>query len=150
MRRLVVALAILLVPSMALARSHGAPGGSSGGKAGGMHMSGGWSGAKSGGWSHHGPSSMAVGPRRNSAARVSGLSSGTGNWKGGNWQGGKWSHNGHHHHHHHHNRVFFVGGGPWWWGDYGYYDNAYYDDGCWQWIETRRGLRRVWACSDYY
>jgi hypothetical protein len=46
--------------------------------------------------------------------------------------------------------VFFVAGGPGWWGDYGFYDNTYYDDGCWQWIETRRGLRRVWACGDYY
>ena len=45
--------------------------------------------------------------------------------------------------------LVFVVGGPWW-GGYGYYDNGYYDDGCWQWIETRRGLRRVWACGDPY
>ena len=68
---------------------------------------------------------------------------GAGNWKGGNWNG-NWAHNGHFRHFRH-NRVFFVGGGPWWWGDYGYYDN-----GCWQWVETRRGLRRVWACGDLY
>jgi hypothetical protein len=72
---------------------------------------------------------------------------GTGNWKGGNWKG-NWAHNGRHFHNRH-NKVVFVGGGPWWgWG--GYYDNYYYDDGCWQWVETRRGLRRVWACGDYY
>ena len=78
--------------------------------------------------------------------RVAGWSGGTGTWKGqgGNWRSGNWGH-GHHGHHHRHNRVFFVGGGPWWWGDYGYYDN-----GCWQLVETRRGLRRVWVCGDYY
>ena len=75
-------------------------------------------------------------------ARLAGWSGKTGTWNGGNWNG-NWGH-GHHGHHHRHNRVFFVGGGPWW-GDYGYYDN-----GCWQLVETRRGLRRIWVCGDYY
>jgi hypothetical protein len=70
---------------------------------------------------------------------------GGGTWKGGNWKG-NWAHNGRHFRHRN-NNVIFVGGGPWWGG---YYDNYYYDDGCWQWVETRRGLRRVWACGDYY
>jgi hypothetical protein len=78
-------------------------------------------------------------------------------WSGNNWSGrmaagathagnwNNWGHRNHGRHHHRHNNVFFVGGGPWWWGDYGYYDN-----GCWQWVETRRGLRRIWTCGDYY
>jgi hypothetical protein len=79
-------------------------------------------------------------------ARMAGWSGGAGGWKGqsGNW--GNWKHG----HRHRHNTVAFVGGGPWWWGGYGFYDNSYYDDGCWQWVETRRGLRRVWACGDIY
>jgi len=84
-------------------------------------------------------------------ARAAALSGGMGAWKGaGNWKGGNWNGNWRHgHFRHRHNNVFFVGvgGGPWWGG---YYDNYYYDDGCWQWVETRRGLRRVWACGDYY
>jgi hypothetical protein len=79
-----------------------------------------------------------------SNARMAAASGGMGAWNSGNWKGGNWAHNGRHFHHRH-NRVFFVGGGPWWWGDYGYYD-----PGCWQWVETRRGLRRIWACGDLY
>ena len=67
---------------------------------------------------------------------------GGGGWhSGGTWHGHSWNGHG--------GGAFWVGGGPWW-GGYGFYDNYYYDDGCWQLVETRRGLRRVWACGDYY
>jgi len=147
MRRLLIVLAILLVPSVAIARGHG--GGGSGGHGGG------WSG-HGGGWSGGRSAASFSGARMNGPARVSSaaviggnarMAAGMGTWKGsGNWKGnwnGNWAHNGHRHHFR--NRVFFVGGGPWWWGDYGYYDA-----GCWQWVGTRRGLRRVWACGDLY
>jgi hypothetical protein len=149
MRRLLIVLAILLVPSVAIARGHGGGGGGSGGHGGGWGgHGGGWSGGRSAA-SFSG--ARMSGPARVSSAAVMGgnarMAAGMGTWKGsGNWKGnwnGNWAHNGHRHHFR--NRVFFVGGGPWWWGDYGYYDA-----GCWQWIETRRGLRRVWACGDLY
>jgi hypothetical protein len=169
MRKVLIAFAIILLPSIALAKGgHGGPGGgggarSGGGWSGGHSMSG---GARMGGPARVGGAAVMGGPARmGNAARISGPTGmgparaaawsggmgawkGGGNWKGGNWKG-NWAHNGHRRHFR--NNVVFVGGGPWWgWGGYGFYDNSYYDDGCWQWVETRRGLRRVWACGDYY
>ena len=96
MHRLLIALAIALLPSIALAHGHG--GGGHGG------MGGGWSGGHvSGGMS----SRAAVG-----GARV-------GAWNGSRssaWSRG--SFHGHGRFVHRHGRVFFVGGGPWWIGGY--------------------------------
>ena len=120
-------------------------------------MSGAWSGARMGGnWSGGRVSNAARvgGPAGiRGASRMAAVSGGmgnwnNGNWRGGNWRGGNWNGNWRHgHFRHRRNNVFFVGvgGGPWWWGNYGYYD-----DGCWQWVDTRWGLRRVWACGDLY
>jgi hypothetical protein len=129
MRRLLIALAILLLPSFALAHGHG--GGSHGGgghMSGGGHMGGGWSGGRMGGAGLN--SRAAVG-----AARIGG-------WNGARWNGAGWNRGAFHHGRfvHRHGRVFFVGGGPWWVGGY---------DTCWQWVPTPWGPRRVWAC-DYY
>ena len=124
MRRLLIALAISLLPSFALAHSHGG-GGHMGG---GAHMGGGWSGGRIGGAGLS--SRAAVG-----TAHVSG-------WNGARWNGASWNHGAFRHSRfvHRHGRVFFVGGGPWWVGGY---------DNCWQWVPTPWGPRRVWAC-DYY
>jgi translation initiation factor IF-2 len=153
----------------------GGPGGGGGARAGGgwsgghaasfsggaRSMSGGWSGARmGGGWSGArmgGPARVSGAAVMGGPARMSGMGNwraqaAMGTWKGGNWnQAGNWKGNWHNGHRHFRRNVVFVGGGPWWgWGGYGFYDNSYYDDGCWQWVETRRGLRRVWACGDYY
>jgi len=125
MRRFLIALAISLLPSIALAHGHG--GGGGGGGHGGGHMGGGWSGAHvvGGGFS----SRAAVG-----TARVGGWNSG----RPVAWGGGRF--HGHGRFVHRHGRVFFVGGGPWWVGGY---------NNCWQWVPTAWGPRRVWAC-DYF
>lgn len=88
MRRLLIALAISLLPSLALAHGHGGGGGGHGGRIGGAGLS----------------SHAAVG-----AARVGG-------WNGARWNGAGWKHGAFHHGRfvHRHGRVFFVGGGPWW------------------------------------
>jgi hypothetical protein len=131
MRRLLIALAISLLPSVAIAHGHG-------GHSGGGHMGHSMSGARVGG--------PAVGQM---GARVSGPVSGQMGARvatnmGGRWgvHGGAWAKNGIHHGHHHRHARFFFAGGPWF-ASYGYgYD-------CWQWTPTPWGLRRVWAC-DYY
>jgi hypothetical protein len=141
MRRLLIALAILLLPSFAIAHGHGGGGGGHGGMGGGHggmgggHMAG-------GGWSGHGAASMA-------GARMGGSTGHMAAWNGGRmaaWNGraGNWNRFHHGHFVHRHGRVFFVGG-PWWWGGYGYSDY-----GCWQWVPTRWGPRRIWVCGDYY
>jgi len=126
MRRLLIALAVVLVPSFAMAHGHGGGGGG--------HMGGGWGGrgglaiaggARMGAWSGH-------------MAAWNGSRMAPWNGRSGNW-------NRFHHGHfvHRHGRVFFVGG-PWW-GGYGYYDS-----GCWQWVPTRWGPQRIWVCGTYY
>jgi hypothetical protein len=131
MRRLLIALAISLVPSLALAAHIGGGGGHVGGGhmgVAGGHMSGGWSGAHMGGSGFS--SRAAVG-----TARVGG-------WNGARWNGANWNHGSFRHGRfvHRHGRVFFVGGGPWWVGGY---------DTCWQWVATPWGLRQTWVCGDY-
>jgi hypothetical protein len=131
MRKLLIALAISLVPSLALAAHVGGGGGHIGGGQMGVaggHMSGGWSGARMSGSGFS--SRAAVG-----TARI-------GAWNGTRWNGANWTQGSFHHGRfvHRHGRVFFVGGGPWWVGGY---------DSCWQWVATPWGLRRAWACSDY-
>ncbi|MGB6912821.1 MAG: hypothetical protein WBE42_08700 [Pseudolabrys sp.] len=139
MRRLLIALAIALLPSIALA-GHGRGGGGGhggGGHGGGGHGGGGWSGGhmSGGGWSGGRMSAGAMSSRAAvGAARVGG-------WSGSHavaW-GGRPFH-GHGRFVHRHHRVFFVGGGPWWVGGY---------DSCWQWVPTPWGPRRVWTC-DYF
>jgi hypothetical protein len=83
MRRFLIALAITLLPSFAIA-AHG--GGHMGGWGGG-HM-GGWGGGHMGGWGGH--------PR---AAMIGG-------WRGGNWHHAAFRHG---RFFHRHNRFFFVG-----------------------------------------
>ena len=133
MRRLLIALAIALLPSIALA-GHG--GGGGGGHGGGGHGGGGHEAAASGGgWSGGRMSAGAMSSRAAvGAARVGG-------WSGSHavaW-GGRPFH-GHGRFVHRHHRVFFVGGGPWWVGGY---------DSCSQWVPTPWGPRRVWTC-DYF
>ena len=121
MRKLVIALAILLLPTVAITRGGGGGGGSGGhggggsgghGGGGGAHMSGGgWSGHSasfSGGARMGGPTAMGGAARMSgpagmsSAARISGItgmgsarvagwSGRTGTWNGGNWNG-NWGH----------------------------------------------------------
>jgi len=137
MRRLLIALAISLLPSFAFA-AHGGGGHGGGGHMGGgggghigsagvtgSHMGGGWGGR--GAWSGHA-----------SAAMAGGSMSG---WRGRgvNWNHAAFSHGRFAHRHH----RFFFAGGPFIAG-YGYYG---YD--CWRWAPTPWGLRRVWVC-DYY
>ena len=117
MRRLLLALAIALPPSIALAHGH------SGGHSGG-HMSGVSTGRASAAMVGGHVSGVSTG--RASTAMVGGRMSG---WNGGNW--GR---------HHRHNRFFFVGG-PFYAG-YGYYG---YD--CWRWVPTAWGPRRIWVCD---
>jgi|SRR5450631_1949015 hypothetical protein len=129
MRKLLIALAISLVPSLALAAhvggGHGGGhmGGGGGGHVAGGHMSGGWSGARMGGSGFS--SRAAVG-----TARVGG-------WNGARWNGANRNHG---RFVHRRGRGFFVGGGPWWVGDY---------DSCSQWVATPWGLRQRWVCGDY-
>jgi len=133
MRRLIIALAIAMLPAVAFAHGHGGGGGGHGGGGGG-HMGGGWSGGHmGGGWSGARMSAGAMSSR----AAVGAAS--VGRWNRGGavaWNGrpfhGKFVRR--------HGRVVFVGGGPWWVGGY---------DTCWQWVPTPWGPRRVWAC-DYF
>jgi len=129
MRRLIIALAITILPSFAMAHGHGGGGhgGMGGGHMGGGHMAGGWGG--------HSAAAFAPG------ARMGGWSGRMGGWNG---RAGNWNRFGHGHFVRRHGRVFFVGGGPWWWGGYGY------DSGCWQWFPTRWGPRRIWVCGTFY
>jgi hypothetical protein len=127
MRRFLIALAITLLPSFAIA-AHGG-----GGHGGGGHMGGGWGGHMGGGSGGH---SMAMAGGH------------MGSWHGGNWHHAA-SHQGrfvHRHNRfffvHRHNRFFFVGA-PFF-AAYGYgYD-------CWRWVPTAWGPRRIWVCGDYY
>ena len=128
MRRLLIALAIIVLPSFSLALGHGGGGGGHGGFAGGHGGFGGW----------HGHASIARGPR---------MAAWSGHMAAWNGHVGNWNHFHHGHFVHRHGRVFFVGG-PWWWDGWGSY--GYYDDGCWQWVPTPSGLRHVWVCGDYY
>ena len=127
MRRLLIVLAVALIPSFAAARGHGGGGGG--------HMGGGWGGHSAAGIS--------------SGARMGAWSGHMAAWNGGGrmaaWAGrpGNWNRFHHGHFVHRHGRVFFVGG-PWW-GGYGYYDS-----GCWQWVPTRWGPQRIWVCGNYY
>jgi hypothetical protein len=125
MRRLLVVLAIALLPSIALAH-----GGGGGGHGGGGHMGGGLSGGHvGGGWSGGHMSGAGMSSRASvGAARIGG-------WTGSSAWGGRF--HGHGRFVHHRGRVF-AGSGPWW----GY-------DNCWQWVPTALGPRRVWACGDY-
>ena len=130
MRRLLIALAISLVPSLALAAHIGGGGGHVGGGhmgVAGGHMSGGWSGAHMGGSGFS--SRAAVGTAR---VRLERRSLDGANWNHGSFRHGRFVHR--------HGRVFFVGGGPWWVGGY---------DTCWQWVATPWGLRQTWVCGDY-
>ena len=136
MRRLLIALAIIVLPSFAMALGHGGGGGGHG-------FAGGHGGF--GGWHGHGTALIARGPR------MAAWSGHMAAWNGhvGNWNHFNHGHFIHRNGHfvHRHGRVFFVGGPRWWdgWGGYGYYD-----DGCWQWVPTPSGLRHVWVCGDYY
>ena len=136
MRRILIALAIALLPSIALA--HGG-GGHMGGGFGGGHIGGGFGGHMGVGFhgGHIGggfPGVRMGAGALNSHAAVgapgaigrSGVARNSGRFHG------------HGHFVHRHGRRFFVGGGPWWGG----YDN------CWQWVPTASALRRVWACDD--
>ena len=134
MRRLLIALAVALIPSLAIAHGHGGGGGG--------HMGGGWGGhsaapfaggARMGAWTGH----MAAWNGGRMAAWNSNRMSA---WAG---RPGNWNRFHHGHFVHRHGRVFFVGG-PWW-GGFGYYDS-----GCWQWVPTRWGPQRIWVCGSYY
>jgi hypothetical protein len=130
MRRLLIALAVSVVPSLAIA-GHGHSGGHSGGmgvgasSSMGARMSGPVGGAARG----------AVPMGRSSGARIANMG---GPWKG---QAGGWSKGMHHGHHHHRHGRFFFAGAPWF-ASYGYYS-------CWRWANTPWGPQRVWVC-DYY
>ena len=142
MRRLLVIFAIALLPTLAMARGggggggHGGMGGGHGGMSGG-HM-GGWGGGHmAAAWSGHGSTSIA------GSTRMAVWTGHMAAWNG--HAGNRFNHGRFNHGHfvHRHGRVFFVGG-PWWWGGYGYSDY-----GCWQWVPTRWGPRRIWVCGDY-
>ena len=117
MRRLLIALAISLLPSLAFAHGHG--GGGQVAVATSVvvaHMGSGWSGGRIGGAGLNSRAAVGV-------ARV-------GNWNGARWNGASWNHGAFRHGRfvHRHGRVFFVGGGPWWVTGY---------DNCWQWVPPR-------------
>jgi hypothetical protein len=121
MRKLLIILAIALLPSAAMARGHG--GGHMGGWGGGHGGGGHWGGGHWGG----GRSLAMTGGR-------------FGGWRGGNWHRGPFFRHGRFVHRH--NRFFFVGA-PFY-AAYGYgYD-------CWRWVPTAWGVRRIWVCGDYY
>jgi hypothetical protein len=122
MRRLVIALAISLLPSFAIAHGHGGHGGHMGGSKGASM------GASMGAARAGGPVAGQMGAR---------VATNMGGPTGG------WSKSGVHHGRHHRHARFFFAGGPWFAG-YGYYG---YD--CWRWTPTPWGPRRVWVC-DYY
>jgi ABC-type Zn2+ transport system substrate-binding protein/surface adhesin len=50
-------------------------------------------------------------------------------------------HHGHHGHHHHHRYGRWYGGG-------GVFASGVVASSCWQWIETRRGLAKIYVCDD--
>jgi hypothetical protein len=127
MRRILSALAISLLPSLALAAHGGGHMGGGAGHVAGGQMGGSWSGARMGAPGYS--SRAAVG-----TARVGG-------WSGARWNGANWNHGAFHHGRfvHRHGHVFFIGGGPW----FGSYDS------CWQWVATPWGLRHAWVCDDY-
>jgi hypothetical protein len=162
MRKLFIALVIAMLPAIALARGgggggHGGGGGGHGGGFGGGHMGGGFSGGHIGGGfagGHMGggfagarmgggfagghvgggfPATRLGAGALNSRAAVGAPGIGRSAIRnGGQFHGrGRFAHR--------HGRHFFVGSGLGWYG---------YDD-CWQWLPTRWGLRRTWAC-DYY
>jgi hypothetical protein len=126
MRRLLIALAISLLPSFAIAHGHG-----SGGHGSGGHM-GGSKGASVG---------ASMGAARAGAPVASQMGARVATNMGG--PTGSWGKSGIRHGHHHRHARFFFAGGPWF-GGYGYYG---YD--CWRWTPTPWGPRRVWVC-DYY
>ncbi len=121
MRRLLLALAVSLLPSLALAHGHGGGGHGGGGHIGG-HMGGGWGG-------HVGHASAAF-----AGGRMGGWAGHTAGFSHGAFHHGRFAHR--------HHRFFFAGG-PWI-GGYGYYGND-----CWRWVSTPWGARRIWVC-DYY
>ena len=49
-------------------------------------------------------------------------------------------HHGHHGHHHHHRYGRWYGGGV--------FASGVVASSCWQWIETRRGLAKIYACDN--
>src|SRR5262245_25284201 len=144
MRRLLIALAIALLPSIALAGHGGGGGGHGGGGGGGHgggggggHMGGGLSGGhmSGGGWSGGRMSAGVMSSRAAvGAAPVRGWSAS----RAVTW--GRRPFHGHGRFVHRHGPVFCVDGGPWWVGGY---------DRCWQWVPTQWGPRRVWTC-DYF
>jgi hypothetical protein len=137
MRRFLIALAIILLPSFAVA-GHGG-----GGHGGGGHMGGGWGGGHmGGGW---GGGHMGGGWGRHGVAMAGGR---MGGWHGGNWHHAAF-HNGRFVHRHNrfffvrrHNRFFFAGGPV-----FAAYGSGY---DCWRWVPTAWGPRRIWVCGDYY
>jgi hypothetical protein len=130
MRRLLIALAISLLPSIAIA-AHGSGRVS---HVGGGHMS------AAGHMGVGGSGARISGPAFNSRAGVG--TARVGSWNGARWNSANWNHGAFHHGRfaHRHNRFFFAGGPGW--AGYGYYD-------CWRWAATPWGLRRIWVCGDY-
>jgi hypothetical protein len=127
MRTLLIALAVSIAPSLAIAGP---------GHSGGMGMGASSMGARMSG--PFGGAARAAVPIGNpSGARIATMG---GPWKGpaGGW--GKGMHHGHHHHRH---ARFFFAGAPWF-ASYGYYD-----DSCWRWANTPWGPQHVWVCDDY-
>jgi ABC-type Zn2+ transport system substrate-binding protein/surface adhesin len=49
-------------------------------------------------------------------------------------------HHGHHGHHHHRYGRWYGGGGV--------FASGVVASSCWQWIETRRGLAKIYVCDD--
>jgi ABC-type Zn2+ transport system substrate-binding protein/surface adhesin len=49
-------------------------------------------------------------------------------------------HHGHHGHHHHRYGRWYGGGGA--------FASGVVASSCWQWIETRRGLAKIYVCDD--
>src|SRR5258708_11779288 len=106
MRRFVFALAIALLPSIALAHGHSGGRGGSHGSGGGGHMSGGSSASHMSG--SRSPSHLS-GSAINSRAAVG--TAPIGSWSGSRWNGASWNHNAFRHGrfvHRHHNRFFFA------------------------------------------
>ena len=110
MRRLLIALAISLLPSIALAAPHG--------------------GGRMGGATHMGATHGRMGgPAFSSRAAVG--TARVGGWNSASWNGAKWNHGAFRHGrfgHHRHNRFFFAGGLGL--AGYGYYDS-------WRWAPRR-------------
>jgi hypothetical protein len=124
MRKILIILAIALLPSVAMARGGHMGGGGHMGSWGGGHGGGGhWGGGHWGG----GRSLAMTGGR-------------FGGWHAGNLHRGAFFRHGRFVHRHH--RFFFAGAPVF--AAYGYgYD-------CWRWVPTAWGVRRIWVCGDYY